>query len=58
MFRERRGRPGRRVLVFAPAGIERFFLEAGSVDPATEFNAEFILALANDHGWRFAPQPS
>jgi quercetin dioxygenase-like cupin family protein len=30
-------RHGRRVLVFAPAGIERFFLQAGSRDPATEF---------------------
>ena len=51
-------RPGRRVLVFAPAGIERFFLQAGSVDPATEFDAERIYALAKEHGWRFASQPA
>jgi quercetin dioxygenase-like cupin family protein len=44
---------GRRLLLFSPAGMERFFLEAGAatsdgrVDPAT------VLACASRHGWEF-----
>jgi hypothetical protein len=38
--------------------MERFFLKAGSLEPATEFDAERILALATEHGWRFAAPPS
>jgi hypothetical protein len=30
-------------------------LAAGSVEPAAGFDAEFILALAQKNGWRFAP---
>jgi quercetin dioxygenase-like cupin family protein len=49
---------GRRVLVFAPEGMERVFFETGSVDPATGFDAERIYMLAKQYGWRFAPHPS
>lgn len=38
---------GRRALVFAPAGIEDFFLAAAETAP------EDMLALATEHGWRF-----
>ena len=40
------------------AGMERFVLQAGSLDPATEFDAERIYALAKEHGWRFASKQS
>lgn len=40
--------PVRRVVVFSPSGIERFFVAlAGTSDPAA------MLALAAEHGWRF-----
>jgi hypothetical protein len=39
--------PVRRVLVFSPAGMERFFKRLSAVeDPAA------ALALAQQHGWR------
>ena len=40
------GGQGRRLLVFAPGGVERFFIEA-SADGAD------LLALAERYGWRF-----
>lgn len=40
--------PGRRILVFAPAGIERFFLAADG-----ERDASRLGRLAGKHGWRF-----
>lgn len=44
--------PGRRAVLFSPAGLERFFLEAGAaspegVDPAATLDA------ALRHGWSF-----
>ncbi len=46
-------RPGRRLLTFDPAGMERFFLEVGApaADVATDPGA--ALAAARRHGWRF-----
>ena len=40
------GGHGRRILLFAPGGVERFFVEAsaGGAD---------LLALAERYGWRF-----
>lgn len=45
--------PGRRVIVFAPAGMERFFLSAGSPDPGASADAGRMMRLAHEHGWRF-----
>jgi len=46
--------PVRRVLVFSPAGMERFFLAAGTREPAAEPDVARLLRLAAEHGWRFA----
>ena len=45
--------PGRRTIVFAPAGIERFFLVAGTEQPEPEPDLARLLAAAERHGWRF-----
>ena len=45
--------PGRRVLVFSPAGLERFFLEAGTPEPVDAPDVARLLRVATDHGWRF-----
>jgi uncharacterized cupin superfamily protein len=44
---------GRRVLVFTPAGMERFFLEAGASEPDDEIDPATTLAAATRHGWEF-----
>ena len=42
--------PGRRLLLFAPAGMEAFFLAAGAArDPGD------LPRIAAEHGWRFSP---
>ena len=46
--------PGRRVLVFSPAGMERFFLEAGSAEPDGDPDLARLAQLAQEHGWRFS----
>jgi quercetin dioxygenase-like cupin family protein len=43
----------KRVIVFAPGGIEEFFLKVGGPAPATEFDAASLLAMAHEHGWDF-----
>ena len=48
------GEPGRRVLVFSPAGMERFFLEAGSAEPHGDLDLLRMGRLAQQHGWRFS----
>jgi len=45
----------RRVVVFSPAGLERFFLEVGTPSPDTTAQPQDALAAALRHGWRFAP---
>ncbi len=47
-------RPGRRVLLFSPAGLERFFLEAGAPTAGRELDGAAVLASATRHGWEFA----
>jgi quercetin dioxygenase-like cupin family protein len=47
---------GRRVLLFSPAGMERFFAEVGAAEPDSEIDAASILASAVQHGWEFTPQ--
>jgi quercetin dioxygenase-like cupin family protein len=43
---------GRRLVLFSPAGMERFFLEAGSFT-AQETDRRAVLASAIRHGWEF-----
>jgi quercetin dioxygenase-like cupin family protein len=45
--------PGRRVVLFSPAGMERFFLEAGLPNPDSEIDLRVALASAVRHGWEF-----
>src|SRR5689334_1256272 len=45
--------PGRRVIVFSPAGIEGFFLSAGSRLQDVAPDLQNLLALATEHGWAF-----
>jgi hypothetical protein len=46
-------RPGRRILLFSPVGMERFFLETGAPSPDAEFDATAALESASRHGWVF-----
>lgn len=48
-------RPGRRVLLFSPAGMERFFAEAGAATPDGEIDPASTLASAVRYGWEFMP---
>jgi quercetin dioxygenase-like cupin family protein len=49
-------RPGRRVLLFSPAGMERFFSEAGASEPDGAIDAASVLASAARHGWEFTAE--
>jgi quercetin dioxygenase-like cupin family protein len=51
------GRAGRRVVLFSPAGMERFFLEAGAPAPDAEADVASVLASAGRHGWEFVDGP-
>jgi quercetin dioxygenase-like cupin family protein len=42
----------RRVVIFSPGGMERFFLEAGAPS-AAEVDARLVLDSALRHGWEF-----
>lgn len=44
---------GRRVILFSPAGLERFFVEAGAPDPGHEMEPLRAAAVASRHGWEF-----
>ena len=44
---------GKRVLVFHPAGIERFFLAAGTRDPSESRPPAELLELSEKFGWDF-----
>ena len=46
-------RTGRRVVLFSPAGMERFFLEAGAPAPDADVEVAAVLAAATRHGWEF-----
>jgi Cupin domain len=48
------GTQGRRVLIFSPAGMERFFLEAGAPAKSDSVNPQAVLSAAERHGWEFA----
>ncbi len=45
--------PGRRVVLFSPGGMERFFLEAGASGPEDEIDLAGTLRSALSHGWEF-----
>jgi quercetin dioxygenase-like cupin family protein len=42
---------GRRVVLFSPAGLERFFLESGSPAPGAAVDWAAVAASAARHGW-------
>jgi mannose-6-phosphate isomerase-like protein (cupin superfamily) len=46
-------RAGRRVVLFSPAGTERFFLEIGTAAPGADIDLAAVLAAAARHGWEF-----
>ncbi len=46
---------GQRVLLFSPAGMERFFLAAGQPTPEAEPDPAAVLTAALSHGWEFMP---
>jgi quercetin dioxygenase-like cupin family protein len=51
------GEIGRRVVLFSPGGMERFFLEAGAPAPDSEIDLAAALASAKRHGWEFVTPP-
>lgn len=44
---------GRRLIAFAPAGMEEFFREVGTGSPEAEVDRRAALDSALRHGWRF-----
>lgn len=44
---------GRRVVIFSPAGMERFFLEVGAPSADAVAGPAAALPAATRHGWRF-----
>jgi quercetin dioxygenase-like cupin family protein len=44
---------GRRLVLFSPAGMERFFIEAGAPAPETQIDLQATLSAAINHGWEF-----
>ncbi len=46
-------RAGRRVVLFSPAGMERFFEEAGVATADSEIDLSAALVSAVKHGWEF-----
>jgi quercetin dioxygenase-like cupin family protein len=47
---------GRRVVLFSPAGMERFFLDAGVPTAESEVDLRAALASAVRHGWEFVAE--
>jgi hypothetical protein len=50
---ERSHKISRRVLIFSPAGMEDFFLEAGAASPDAAFDPTPTAAAVARHGWQF-----
>ena len=46
--------PGRRLLTFTPAGMEKFFRQAGAPSPDAEVDRAAVMDAAIRHGWRFS----
>jgi quercetin dioxygenase-like cupin family protein len=49
---------GRRIVIFSPAGMENFFLEAGGPCEGLEADLRAALASSARHGWEFLGRPS
>ncbi len=49
-------RSGRRIVLFSPAGMEQFFLEAGVPTADSKIDLRGALASAVRHGWEFVPE--
>jgi quercetin dioxygenase-like cupin family protein len=47
---------GRRIVIFSPAGMENFFLEAGRRSRDVEVDPSTALRSASQHGWEFITQ--
>jgi quercetin dioxygenase-like cupin family protein len=45
---------GRRIVIFSPAGMERFFVEVGTATPEADIDPREALASAVRHGWEFS----
>src|SRR5882757_8524285 len=45
--------PGRRLLTFSPAGMEKFFLAVGAASPDAEVDRGAAADAATRHGWQF-----
>lgn len=45
--------PGKRVVIFSPGGMDRFFLEVGQPSPNDEFDLPALLSAAGRFGWEF-----
>ena len=45
--------PGRRVVLFSPGGLERFFLSVGAPAPGGRVDLGAVVAAAERHGWEF-----
>ncbi len=50
-------RRGRRMVVYSPAGIEQFFLEAGAVTADADVNLGALVDAATRYGWEFLAMP-
>jgi FAD/FMN-containing dehydrogenase len=50
-------RRGRRMLIYSPAGIERFFLEAGAVTAESGVNLGALIEAAARYGREFLATP-
>jgi quercetin dioxygenase-like cupin family protein len=44
---------GRRIMIFSPSGMERFFLEVGASAAGVEVDLAALRAAATQHGWEF-----
>ena len=44
-------------MIFSPAGMERFFLEAGAPNPDSDTDLAAALVSATRHGWEFITEP-
>jgi quercetin dioxygenase-like cupin family protein len=44
----------RRLILFSPAGAERFFLEVGAGTPDADIDLSTVAAAATRYGWEFA----
>ncbi len=49
--------PGRRVVVFTPAGMEDFFLEVGAPSEQHQPDVGAAMASAARYGWEFVTSP-